>query len=174
MILKNVLIKAASLVGEDVDFDASGDEQTLFIECGKDAVLRVSGEFADVRIRQKAVSTGGLIPYSALNKNVKRVIKVVTNDGKQPFIEESDGIKVGFDGEADVTYAYYAEPTGLSSEIDLPPRFGLNMLALGVAGEYCYRKGFYKEGEIYDKRFAAALANATRDAKSVTLGAVEI
>lgn len=174
MILKNVLIKAASLVGADVNFDESGDEQTLFTECGKDAILRVGAEFADVRTKQKAVSTGGMIPYSALNKSVKRVIKVVTADGKQPFTEESDGIKVGFDGEAEVTYAYFAEPIGLLSEIDLPPRFGLNMLALGVAGEYCYRKGFYKEGEIYDKRFAAALANATRDAKSVTLGAVEI
>jgi len=174
MILKNVLIKAATLVGADVDFTETGDEQTIFTECGKDAVLRVSGEFVDVKTKEKAVSVCGVIPYSALKKSVKRVIKVVYSDVKQPFVEENGGIKVGFDGEAEVTYAYYAEASGLTSEIDLPPRFGLSLLALGTAGEYCYRKGFYKEGEIYDKRCSAALDNVTRDIKSVTLGAVEL
>ena len=174
MTLKEVLKKASEFTKTELDFDVTGDEQSLMTDCGKETLLRLCGEFTDVKTAEKAVAINGKIVYSDFSRKVKRIFKVVHEEEKMPFHEERDGIKVNFDGEAEVTYSYFAAPANLNDEIDLPPKYNVTMLALGTAGEYCYRKGFYKEAETYDKRFSSAVENVTREVRSVNLRKVEI
>ena len=49
MTLKDIVKKAALLIGADVDFSEEGEDQILFILSGQDLLMRISGELADLK-----------------------------------------------------------------------------------------------------------------------------
>ena len=169
MTLRDIVSKAALMIGVIVDFSAQGEEQTLFTLAGKDLLLRVSGELADVRAKEKVYSNNGTIPYSALSKSVKRVISVKKDGVVKKFFETSAGVEVEEDGLYEVVYSYLIDNVNLASTVDLPPRFNVYVLATGTVSDYCLKKGLYAEGQLFDERFVKALKNATEDPKSLTV-----
>ncbi len=173
MTIKEVAKEAAAMVGVNVDFTQTGDEQTTFEKCVTDTVARISDEFCDLKTTEEIDCDDGKIPYDAFTKKVKRIIKAVKNGKKIPFCEEPDCVKVKENGTLTITYAYHAEASSLSDKVPLPPVFSLNALAAGTAGEYCFRKGYYKEAEVFDGRFAKAIERFLRGVKSVTIKAVD-
>lgn len=172
MTLKSILEKTVSFLGITVDITQTGDEQTLLITCAKDLLMRLTGEMTDVRKRKEVIAENGVIPYSDVDEEYKRALRLTKGGRKKTFLETSTGLIVEEDGTYELTYAYFARPAALTQTVDLPPKFSVNVLALGTAGEYCYRKGLYKECETYDERFTSALNNLLATAKSITVKAV--
>lgn len=169
MTLRDIVKKAALLIGANLDFSVEGYDQTLFILAGKDLLMRISGELCDVRAKEKAYAVGGVIPYTALSKSVKRIISVKKEGRATPFFETSAGIEVSEDGQYEVLYAYLIENADFLTDVDLPPKFNLYVLATGTVSDYCYKKGLYAEGKMFDERFVKALKNATEDAKNLVV-----
>ena len=99
-------------------------------------------------------------------------IAVVKRNGQAvKFNEYSTFFTVDKDGEYEVKYNYF--PTiedGI--ELDLPPRFTTHILGLGIAGEYCFRKGLIDEAEDFRRRFLTALTNVTNTKKSYKIKVV--
>lgn len=162
MTLRNIMEKAAVLLGINVDFDNAGEEENFLIECGKETLSALTGEYTDIKTTEKVASSNKRIYYYSLTNDVKRVIYVESRGNKIRFKEFSDFITVPADGEYDVVYSYNLKLRSITSEIELPPRFSVNILAVGVAGEYCFRKGYYNEAEAYGKRYESALKNILR------------
>ena len=173
MTLKKILEKAALLCGVSVDFTETGTEQSLFLNAARDVLMRLSGEYCTLKHTETLSATGGAIPYSSFTKTVKRVLSVQKNGEKAEYEEESAGVRVDADGAYEVTYAYLVDAPDFLHDVDVPPRYNLYLLALGVAGEYCYFKGMYEEGRRYEERFLTALNNVSEH-KSVTLKAVRL
>ena len=173
MILKDIAEKTAEKLGITVDMSVSGDEQSLLTACAKEVLLRLTGEITDVQEKKKVVAENGIIAYANVDADYKRALRLMKKGKKATFRETSAGILVEEDGEYDLTYAYFVQPTALNGTVKLPPKFSVNVLALGAAGEYCYRKGLYKECETYDDRFTSALKSLLSTTKSVTLKAVD-
>lgn len=167
MTLRNILEKAAVLLGITVDFDNVGEEEKLFIECGKEVLSVLTGEYTDIKTTEKVSSSDRKIYYSSLVKDVKRIIYVEYRGEKVKFKEYAKFITVPADGEYDVIYSYNLTFKKITNDIELPPRFSVNILAAGVAGEYCFRKGFYSEAEAYGKRYESALKNILRPSGAV-------
>lgn len=169
MTLKDIVKKTALLIGADVDFSEEGEDQILFILAGQDLLMRISGELADLKAKQTLRAENGVIPFSAFEKSVKRVISVKKDGVSKKFFETKEGVKVKEDGEYDVLYAYLIENADFLTEIDLPRKYNLYLLATGTVSDYCYKKGLYAEGKLFDERFIRALKNATEDKKSVVV-----
>ena len=169
MTLKDIAEKTLAFLGVNADMDQTGDEQTFVTGCVKDALMRLTGEIVDVRTKKKVVAENGHIPYSSVDADFKRAFSLKKNGKRFSFTESADGLETEEDGEYEVAYAYFVRPATLTSVVALPPKYSVNVLALGAAGEYCYRKGMYKESEVYDDRFLTAVTALDRVAKDVTV-----
>ena len=172
MTLKDIAEKTVSFLGITLDFSQTGEEQTFVTTCVKDVLMRLTGEMVDVWKKKSVATSTGSIPFSSVDADYKRALSVSKNGKKVSFGETSAGLQVGESGTYDVTYAYFVRPATLLATIDLLPKYSVHVLALGAAGEYCYRKGLYKESETYDERFLAAVRTLEKVVKNVTLKAV--
>lgn len=174
MTLKNIVEKAASYAGVTLNVEEESPERALFVSCAKEVLLRVSGEMTDIRKKKSIVLSGGQIAYAQIDGNYKRAIRLTKNGEVVPFVETDSALTSEEDGEYVLTYARYVSPATLTEEIALPPKFSLSVLASGTASEYCYRKGFYKESELYDKRFVKGMEHLLSGVKTIRLKAVNV
>lgn len=170
MTLKDVLEKSAMLLGLTVDFDSVGETEAQLSDCGKEVLSVLTGEYTDIKTTEKAVASDNKIYYTALSNDVKRIIKVERNGKSVKFNEEAQYFTVPENVEYTVTYAYNLRITALNSQIALPPKFSKNILAVAVAGEYCFKKGHYSEAEAYSNRYETALKNILRPSRSIYIG----
>lgn len=170
MTLKDVLEKSAALLGLTVDFDIGGDTENQLTDCGKEVLSVLTGEYTDIKTTEKTVACDNKIYYTALANDVKRIIKIEKNGTRVKFNEEAQYVTVPENVEYTVTYAYNLRVPYVTSQINLPPKFSKNILAVAVAGEFCFRKGHYTEAEAYSNRYETALKNVLRPAKSVYIG----
>ena len=173
MTLKDIAEKTVSFLGISLDFSVTGEEQTFVTNCVKDVLMRLTGEIADVYKKKNVVTADGVIPFASIDADYKRTLSVTKNGKRVFFAETAEGLRVGERGTYEVTYAYFVRPATLTSRVDLLPKYSVHVLALGAAGEYCYRKGAYKESETYDERFLAAVRTLEKTVRNVTWKAVE-
>ena len=173
MTVREIAEKACDIVGLNINMSVSGDEQTFLVDCTKHVLLRLSSELTDIKKKKTITVENGIALYSDIDANYKRGIRLMKNGESVKFDETSEGLVTDKDGEYELTYAVYIKVTSAISTVNLQPKYGVMMLAEGVAGEYCHRKGMYKECEEYDRRFVTALENTEKQTKTYTVKAVE-
>ncbi|MBO5304485.1 MAG: hypothetical protein J6A99_02290 [Clostridia bacterium] len=171
MTLLDIKKHAALLLGISTNFTTPTVENLAIDTCAKIIVEEVSEQYVDVKHIEKAFARSGKIFYNDLSKKVKSIAVVKRNGQAVKFNEYSTFFTVDKDGEYEVKYNYF--PTiedGI--ELDIPPRFTTHILGLGIAGEYCFRKGLIDEAEDFRRRFLTALTNVTNTKKSYKIKVV--
>lgn len=170
MTLRNILEKTAEMLGITADFDAGGDTETLLEKCGRDVLCQLAEEYAEIKTEENFTATDLRIAYSAASKPLKRIISVSKDGEKRKFCEFNNYAAVPENGVYTVVYSFLVKPAAISKVVDLPPKYTLNILAAGAAGEFCFRKGLFKEAESYRGRYIEALENADRCVKDIVTG----
>ena len=171
MTLLEIKQQAASLLGISTNFNATTVETVAIDKCAKIIINEVSEQYVDVKHVEKVFAYGGKIYYKDLSKKVKSIAVVKYNDKAVKFNEYAMFFTVEKEGEYEVKYNY-VPIVEEDIELDFPPRFTTNILALGVAGEYCFRKGLIDEAEDFRKRFFIGLNNVTNTKKSYKIKVV--
>lgn len=170
MILKDVLQKTAELLGVTATFgETLTDDEKLLVKCGDSVIAELVEECIDVKTSEKLYAFDKEILYSSFSKKVKSIISAVYDGKKVPFTEYADRMTLPLSGEYEIRYNFTLGDLALTSELCLPPKYTANVLAAGVAGEFCRRKGLYTESEAYSARYAGAIKNLSYSARKVTL-----
>lgn len=163
MIFKDILVKAAEIIGDsDIDFDQPEEKTEKLISCGKMIYTELTEEYVHLKHRENLQVTDGRIYYSEFTKPVKDVMKVKKDGVVLSFTVYPIFLAVEAEGEVEVSYVYHAEEPTLEEELDLPPTFTSSVLAVGVASEYFYRTGLIDEAVFYKNRYDNSLLNLTR------------
>ncbi len=163
MILKDILVKAAEIIGDgDIDFDQPEAKTEKLISCGKMIYAELCEEYVHLKHKEKLYVTDGRIYYSDFSKDVKDVMKIKKHETVVPFTLYPLFLAADVEGEVEVSYVYHPEEPTLEDELDLPPAFTPAVLAVGVASEYFYRSGLIDEAVFYKNRYDNSLLNLTR------------
>ncbi len=171
MTTKNILEKAASLLELTVNFTTVNATSARFLSCGELILNELTSQYTDLK-KTETVFQEGEVLYSSLSKGpVLRILSVKQNGRKVKFREGTTSFEVSCKGQAEVTYSYCIKDVTLTTNIELPPRFTDDLLALGVAAEYCYRTGFNDGAQKYGERYTTALQNVVGCKKTVVLSA---
>lgn len=174
MTVKDVIIEAAYLVGEDEFAVAlSGDGVTAddgnaaagaldeekyaaFIRCYNLTLHETAIDYLPIR---KTVNTvGGKTEFSSLGFSVLRVEGVYDKDGAElPYKVFPTHIVTPL---TDVTIVFAVLPPDCAEDDGFAydkTRVSKNIFALGVASEYCFLNGRYTEADNFAKKFRAAV-----------------
>lgn len=163
MIFKDILVKAAEIIGDsDFDFEEPETKTEKLISCGKMIYAELCEEYVHLKHKETLNVTDGRIYYSDFTKDVKDVMTVKKNETVLPFTLYPLFLAVATEGDAEVSYVYHPEEPTLEDELDLPPTFTASILAVGVASEYFYRSGLIDEAVFYKNRYDNSLLNLTR------------
>ena len=171
MTLLEIKKQAALLLGISTNFTTPTVENMAIDKCAKIIVEEVSEQYVDVKHIEKVFAHSGKIFYNDLSKKVKSIAVVKRNGQAVKFNEYSTFFTVDKDGEYEVKYNYFPYVED-GIELDFPPRFTTHILGLGIAGEYCFRKGLIDEAEDFRRRFLTALTNVTNTKKSYKIKVV--
>lgn len=169
MNLRQILEKATENLSLSIDLTEPNSENALLISCGNAIISQLVEEYIDVKKVETVISVDKKIPYAELKESVKNVYAIKANGKSVKFHEYADHIAVDKDATYEITYSYVLGEKGLDDVIVIPPKYTVNILAVGVAGEYAYRKGFLEEGRELRTRYLIALKNLEKTAKSVRL-----
>lgn len=174
MTVKDVIIEAAYLVGEDGFAAAlSGDGATAdgensvaealdeekyaaFLRCYNLALHETAIDYMPIR---KTVNTvGGKVEFSSLGFSVLRVEGVYDKDGAElPYKVFPTHIVTPL---TDVTIVFAVLPPDCAADDAFAydkTRVSKNIFALGVASEFCFLSGRYTEADNFAKKFRAAV-----------------
>lgn len=163
MIFKDILVKAAEIIGDsDIDFTAPEEKTEKLISCGKMIYTELTEEYVHLKHKEMLPVNDGRIYYSEFTKAVKDVMKIKKDGVICPFTLYPLFVAVEEEGDVEVSYVYHAEEPALEEELDLPPIFTSSVLSVGVASEYFYRSGLIDEAVFYKNRYDNSLLNLTR------------
>ena len=171
MTLKSILEKTGKILGLELDFSSPTETEELLIECGKDVVSVLCGEYVDLKdIREIGVS-GNRISYSAFPNLVKKILRVEQNGVDVDFEVFTNYIAIPETrGTCRVKYTFIPNITSITQNLELPSKFTEYVMATGVAAEYCLRKGLYTEAEIYAGKYNVSLKNIMQINAAVRIG----
>jgi hypothetical protein len=114
-------------------------------------------DYLPLTAEQTMESSSGKIVYTAFLRTPVSITSVTDAYGNRlPYTIYPTYLRTE-EGTAVVTYSYAPVTKSLSSESEFVARASKNMLAFGVAGEYCLTKGLYEEAIVWDKKFRDAL-----------------
>lgn len=174
MTVKDVIIEAAYLVGEDefaVALSGDGviaddgnaaagalDEEkyAAFIRCYNLTLHETAIDY--LPIRRTVNTVGGKTEFSSLGFSVLRVEGVYDKDGAElPYKVFPTHIVTPL---TDVTIVFAVLPPDCAADDGFAynkTRVSKNIFALGVASEYCFLNGRYTEADNFAKKFRAAV-----------------
>lgn len=170
MTVKDVIIEAAYLVGEDEFAKAAADgrqtdadETATFLRCYNLVLHETAVEYKP--IRRVATVQGGKVIFSALGDSVLRVVGAYDENGVALAYKTFPSYAVFPSGKATVVFDVAPSDAALGDEFVYDgTRIGKRVFAFGVASEYCFVKGRYSEAENFARKYrdGAEGAPATR------------
>lgn len=165
--VSEVISAAAQLVGrEDLASAIRGtqanDEIDLLVKCFNLVESDIALCCLPLKLRESFSPAEGKVAFSAFAKPPIDILSVTLPSGMGiPFELFPDEIQVSEDARSIlVTYAYAPFEKEKNGECELPERFTLHTLALGVAAEFLLAHGLYAEAERFEERYREALPPA--------------
>lgn len=117
-------------------------------------------------IEEEVSSDSGIIGYSALTNPVVSVLSVHDEyDNKISFGVFSEYLKTS-PGTLKIRYTYAPTNKGFSEYAEAESSVDKRLLAYGICGEYCIKKGRYDEAELWEKKYKDALTKAYRTSQN--------
>ncbi|MGI6213414.1 MAG: hypothetical protein ACOYIQ_02535 [Christensenellales bacterium] len=175
MTLRETLEKVKEIIGESFDLDEQGVKRDRLMASGISVYDELTCDYVHLKAEESVEFIDGICPFSAFSNKVKDILSV-KRQGK-PINFEMYPLFVrceGLSGEAEVKYYYLPPEPEADSELILPPRFSVHMLANGIAAEYFYRSGMPDEAAYYRNRYEYSLNNAQARLRNLTLKADRI
>ena len=169
MTAKNILERAAELIGANVNFNSSGETQSAFLSCLGYVLGELSTQYERLKHEEVVTSSDGKILYSTLEKKVVHILSIKKDERKVRFTAFPTYVKVKESGELTVTYSYSQDQPTVNEVIALPPKYTVDVLALGVASEYLHRTGYEEDSLFFGNRYFTALKNISIPHKDIVL-----
>ncbi|MDR1905819.1 MAG: hypothetical protein LBQ27_02745 [Clostridiales bacterium] len=169
MLIKNVLKKAAAMLGLNIDLDAANAETDKDIKSLIQCADIVNNEiFTDyfplLREEEVYFNSAGYAETAALGKKLLRVLSLKYAGVNIKYTIFPGRIYVNGARNAFLTMRYAHAPetvTGLNYDTESDVGITERIFALGVAGEYCLINGMIDESRIFDKRYKDSLLGMT-------------
>jgi hypothetical protein len=168
MKVREILSQAAFLLGKQElsDFFSGSDaaatsqlqqEADDFLRCYNMVENEIALDYLPLTAEQSMETSAGKLVYTAFLRSPVSIVSVTDVYGNRlpytvypAYLQTKQGVAL-------VTYSYAPEAKTLSDESEFVTRVSQNLLAFGVAGEYCLIKGLYEEAVVWDKKFRDAL-----------------
>jgi hypothetical protein len=169
MKVREILSQAAFLLGKQElsDFFSGTEteatttqlqqEADAFLRCYNMVENEVALDYLPLTTEQRLETESGKLVYTAFLRTPVSIVSVTDRYGNRlPYTVYPAYLRTK-QGTAVVTYSYAPTSKTLSGESEFVARVSQNLLAFGVAGEYCLTKGMYEEAVVWDKKFRDAL-----------------
>jgi hypothetical protein len=168
MKVREILSQAAFLLGkEELDEFFAGNDTSAesalqqdaetFLRCYNMVENEIALDYLPLTTEQTMDASAGKVMYTAFLRTPVSITGVTDVYGnKLPYTIFPTYLQTA-KGRVAVTYSYAPTEKVLSSESEFVARASKNLLAFGVAGEYCLMKGLYEEAVVWDKKFRDAL-----------------
>jgi hypothetical protein len=170
MLLKNVLKKAAVMVGLDIDFDdenaAQDRDVDLLVKCAAVVFGEIAAEYLPFICEEDIPFAAGdgafYANFSHPPVNIVSVKSAGVNVGYAVF---PDRVVVKGAAGNSLTFRYVYSPPEvfeIDSDLTVNPALTERTAALGIAAEYALVNGMFNESILYDRRYKDSLRNAVR------------
>ena len=170
MTLNEVIKRAASIIGLELDFDyeAPSPALTKLIDAANMIYSELILEHVPLKTKETASVSGGKCFYGELSKNVREILSVRHSGNKIKFnmYPTYFALSDDFDGEVEVEYLFHLGELKAEDQLILPPQFTVHVIAMGVVSEFYFRTGMVDEATFYKSRYDNAVTNLTRSIKS--------
>jgi hypothetical protein len=168
MKVREILSQAAFLLGkEELDAFFAGDESLTegalageadtLLRCYNMVENEIALDYLPLVTEQNMDASTGKVMYTSFLRTPVSITGVTDVYGEKlpytifpTYLQTRKGLAV-------VTYSYSPVEKMLSDESEFAARASKNLLAFGVAGEYCLLKGLYEEAVVWDKKYRDAL-----------------
>jgi hypothetical protein len=170
MLLKNVLKKAAVMVGLDIDFDAENAAEdkdvALLSKCAALVRDEIAAEYLPLIGEEEILfGDGDVAYYTDFTRQPVNIVSVKADGANVAYTVLPDRVYVKGAAGKSLTFKYcYMPPEtdGLDSEFVACPALTERTAALGVAAEYALLNGMFNESVLYDRRYKESLRSAVR------------
>lgn len=170
MKMKDVLLKAAAILGFEGDGTGTTKEEKKLLDCANTVYEELTTEYVPLKDRATVAFEGGRCYYDSFPKTVRDIVAVYIRGTKTPFQMYPQYLYAeGADDLAEVLYLYRDGKKDVEDELNLPPQFSASVAAAGACAEYCYRTGLIDEGIFYKNRYDQSVYNLTKTMKRATL-----
>ncbi|MDR3263480.1 MAG: hypothetical protein LBT30_04140 [Clostridiales bacterium] len=166
MLIRNILKKAAAMLGEDIDFDTVTDGAADFLQCADTVYNEITSEYFPLLFEEDIYfDYDGRAAMSGFSKKMLYAVSVKFSGANVKYAVFPSDIYAESMRSVYLTvrYAYVPAPIE-SADYITESDFGITerTFALGVACEYCLMKGMFNESLVYDKRYKDSLKSAAR------------
>lgn len=166
----NVAAKAAKILNVSIDMtDATAATTTLISDCIGFIYNELVTQYAPL-VKESDVSfTDGKALYTAFPDTILKVLSVSDGARCVPFEARYDCVHIEGSGTFKVKYAFLPSAPSAGGTSPLSSAITDDIVALGVASEYCMRNTDVESALFYKNRYEVGLANAVRKNKSFCL-----
>ena len=172
MLFREVLEKVKSIINEcDIDLDLEGEKQKRLIESGKSVYEELLTEYTNLKMTEEVELISNIFFFNDLSKKVKDILNITQNGKSYDFEMYPLYVKCSAKGKVVIKYYYLPEEPDLDTELLLPPKFTLYMLANGIASEYFYRGGLVDAASYYRHKFDYSLSNISTRQRNLSIKA---
>ena len=143
--------------------DETGKEITKqLLHCFNIVENELALDYLPLKAETEVESQTGVIAYSALPKNVVRILKVQDEWGNDvPFKIYPEYLQAQ-SGTFKVTYSYTPEEKELGEESDFTLFASVRLFAFGMAAEYALMNGLYEDAAVWEKKYKDAIKRTYR------------
>ena len=175
MTVKEVVLFAADLLGlgegvrSSIDGGSADEEVAMLTKAVNLVENELAIEYFPLYCEETLEVEAGRLYYRDLARSAVRILSVRSSDGgKIAYKIFSDYMRVD-SGSVIVKYAYMPATKAINDTLDFGLGVSVQMLALGVAAEYCFMNGLYGEAEAWNKKYRAEITSSyrSRPAKSI-------
>lgn len=171
MTKKSILEATAQMLGLTVDFTEESDLSRALGACCDYVLNELSTQHEDLLTTETVATSDKKLLFSRFTEKVVHVLSVKKDGRKVGFTLYPAHIKVGRDGEYDVTYTFAISAPLINEWLKLPPKYTEEILSLGVGAEYLYRTGYERDAAMFSDRYYTALKNLSAVKRNVVLPA---
>lgn len=127
----------------------------LFTRLSNLVISELAASYIPMRKEETLTAESGIVKYSSLKENPLVILGVYDSYGnKTPFTQFPEYMRV-CGGRVTVVYAYSPSNAGIDEEIGYNERdVSAEVIALGVAAEYCVTQGRIEEAVTFRKRYS--------------------
>lgn len=167
MIIRNLVLKAAQLLGEYDDVYAYvntgntvGEEKAnLLLTCFNLVESELALNYIPL-IKEETV-TGKKIYYTTLSSSAVHIKSVKDKNGnKIPYQLFATYLQVEEEGEVCIVYSYTPAEKGINQVSDYQFGAAEAIFAYGIAATYCMSMGLFEEASIWDKKYKEEIESA--------------
>jgi hypothetical protein len=137
---------------------------TSLVKCGNLIYRDIATDYMPLIHTEKIKTADGKINYASFSKTPLRVLSVKAGGVKAGFKAYPGYILLDNSGEAEITYSFFPPEKAAQEELEAMAGITPQMIAQGIAAEYCLITGLYEKSVLYQERFKESLRALTADA----------